>query len=217
MRKFEDSEDLGQMLKDMNERLRFLERRDRERTELIDYLNDSTFSGSAKNDANGNHVLAWSREREGLQYPLIYSGWRQIQNTYSLTSTSYVTIAEADILNPAHDVLRFKAFVSIPSGTTVKVRLFLVNSSTAYPTSGDGLDQGAGTGHFYCEFYVSNIMSIGYSPEISSSSNFYKVRYQMKINTGAGPVTVGYPGTILHMPVAMAELPSPTDPLFFAS
>ena len=145
--------------------------------------------GMSLYDSKGDVVLAVDADREGLVYPQAFAQW-QVPTMQTITSGTFVEVAEVYIQNLNHDVIYTDGAIIVDAATSAEVRIRESNSGA---TTNTLTVAGSANGSVVCEWL--HPFSVGWGDSNPDLSVWLK--YEVRRTAGVGNVYVFPPRGIV--------------------
>lgn len=193
---------LLKVIDDLKKRVETLERSD---NKPVHYSVNGHEMKTGLVDGSGNVVTATSDEFDGLMLPAEHAAWTN-PLTKGFTSSSWVTLCEAQIFSICADVLVFSFYKVVPSGTVGDVRLVGNGTQVAYKTLP------AGSGLVTCRFKHPWGVGFGGGGSNAGKQTSVFLQLQLRRTSGSGTVTAWQPRGLALRSSALEVSASSTDP-----
>lgn len=132
-------------------------------------------------DSKGDIVLMVDENSEGFVYPHEFHQWI-VPATQSISSGTFVNIAECQVVLTAQDVLTAQGVVSVPVGSTAEVRI----TTGGQTVNTDPVVVGEGSHTVMFEWL--HPFTVGWGDSTSSIAEML-FHWEVRLASGAGPIT----------------------------
>jgi hypothetical protein len=141
-------------------------------------------------DEGGSTVWATAENERGVIYPEVYAQW-QVPTAQSISSGSFVTVAEVSLGALAHDCMVASAALVVPGGSTAEVRVHdpqngITTNAKSMTASGNALLNWL---HPY---------SVGWGDDRGRPTTFF-LQWQVRLAAGAGPISAFPPRSLTFL------------------
>lgn len=174
----------------------------------IDLADATTEIGFSLYGEGGATVLASGNQDNGLIWPFDHAGWMSPAPT-TVTSGTFQTIAEIEIVGPPTDGVYFSAALTVDAATTAEVRIY---DLTAGVVRGNTLSiAGAAAKNVICEWL--HPYSRGWGDDEVSRPGGAVLQYQVRRSAGAANVNAYFPRSFVFRNSRFMSNVSSTTPL----